>query len=153
MTIKLNIELAREFSVSADKETVFELLADVQKSGSHFPRVKSLTNQGDNTFLWEMEKVGLGDSAVQTIYACKYILDKPEGTVIWEPIKGKGNSIVSGYWKVTEFGDGTSVKFITNARMTLPLPWLLKVAISPVVKHEFNSTVDEYINNLKDAFT
>ena len=149
MTVEVNVELDREFTVLADKETVFELLADVQKSGSHFPKVKALTDQGDNTFLWEMEKVGLGDSAVQTIYACKYIPNELKGTVDWEPIKGMGNSIVSGSWEVKESSDGTKIKFITNAKMTLPLPFLLKVAISPVVKHEFNSMVDEYINNLK----
>ena len=151
MTVKVSVELDREFAVSADKETVFELLADVQKSGSHFPKVKALTDQGDNTFLWEMEKMGLGDHAVQTIYACKYTLDEPEGKVAWEPIKNLGNSIVSGSWEILESSDGTNIKFITNAIMTLPLPWLLKVAISPVVKHEFNSMVDEYINNLKGA--
>lgn len=153
MTVKVNIELDREFIVSANKEAVFELLADVQKSGSHFPKVKALTDQGDNVFLWEMEKVGLGDSAVQTIYACKYIPDESEGTVVWESVKGMGNSIVSGSWEVKESSGGTKIKFITNAIMTLPLPWLLKVAISPVVKHEFNAMVDEYIDNLKVTFT
>jgi len=152
MTVVVNVELDREFTVSADKETVFELLADVPKSGSHFPRVKALTNQGKNIFLWEMEKVGLGEHAFQTVYACKYIPDESEGTVIWEQVKGIGNSIVSGSWEITESSDGTNVKFVTNAKMTLPLPWLLKIAISPVVKHEFNSMVDEYIDNLKSAF-
>lgn len=152
MTVKVNVELDREFTISADKETVFELLADVQKSGRYFPKVKTLTDQGDNTFLWEMEKVGLGDHAVQTVYACKYIPDESEGTVTWEPVKGIGNSIVSGSWAVTESRDGSNIKFVTKVIMTLPLPWLLKIAISPVVNHEFNSMVDEYINNLKAAF-
>jgi len=151
MTVKVSVELDREFAVSADKETVFKLLADVSKSGSHFPKVKVLTDQGENTFLWEMEKVGLGEHAIQTVYACKYISNKSEGTVIWQPIKGIGNSLVSGTWEVTESSDCTNVKFITNAKMTLSLPWLLKVVVSPVVKHEFTSMVDEYIDNLKSV--
>jgi len=153
MTVKVNVELDREFTVPANKETVFALLADVEKSGSHFPKVEALSDQGENTFLWEMEKVGFGDHAIQTVYACKYIPDEAAGTVTWEPIKGTGNSIVSGSWTVTESGEGTDIKFVTSANMTLPLPGLLKLAISPVVKHEFNAMVDEYIDNLKGTLS
>jgi len=153
MTVKVNIELDREFTVSADKDTAFALLADVPKSGSHFPKVEALTDQGDNVFLWEMEKVGLGDHAIQTVYACKYIPDESAGTITWEPISGTGNSVVSGSWTITEAGGKTNIKFVTGAKMTLPLPGLLKLAISPVVKHEFNSMVDEYIDNLKGALS
>ncbi len=149
MTVKVNVEVDREFTVSADKKTVFELLANVPKSVSHFPKVKGLTDQGDNTFLWEMEKEGIGEHAIQTVYACKYTPDTSIGTVTWKPVKGVGNSLVSGSWEITESKKGTNIKFFTNAIMTLPLPWLLKIAISPVVNHTFNSMVDEYIDNLK----
>ena len=151
MAVKVNIEIDREFTVGADKDTVFALLADVPGSASHFPKVEELTDLGDNSYKWEMEKVGLGDHAIQTVYACKYIPDEAMGTVTWEPIKDTGNSVVSGSWTVTAAGEGTNVKFKTNAKMTLPLPGLLKLAISPVVKHEFNTMVDEYIDNLKGA--
>ena len=40
----------------------------------------------------------------------------------------------------------------TSAELTVPLPSLLKLAISPVIKHEFNSLVDTYMSNLKKAF-
>ena len=151
MTVKVSIELDRKFSVSADKNTVFALLSDVPGSASHFPKVEALTDLGDNTFRWEMEKVGLGDHAIQSIYACKYTPDEASGVVTWSPIKGEGNGIVSGAWTITEGAKGTDVHFKTSADLTLPLPGLLKLAISPVVKHEFNGMVDEYIDNLKGA--
>ena len=151
MTVKVSIELDRKFSVSADKNTVFAFLADVPGSASHFPKVEALTDLGDNTFRWEMEKVGLGDHAIQTVYACKYTPEESTGVISWSPIKGDGNSVVSGAWTITESASGTDVEFKTSADLTLPLPGLLKLAISPVVKHEFNSMVDEYIDNLKGA--
>mgnify|MGYP003637345215 FL=1 len=151
MTIKVNIELDRKFSVSADKDTVFALLADVPGSASHFPKVEALTDLGDNCFRWEMEKVGLGDHAIQTIYACKYSPDESNAVITWSPIKGEGNGVVSGAWNITEGSKGTDIHFKTSAELTIPLPGLLKLAISPVVKHEFNSMVDEYIDNLKGA--
>ena len=153
MTVKVNIELDRKFSVSADRDTVFALLADVPASASHFPKVDALTDLGDNSFRWEMEKVGLGDHAIQTVYACKYIPNDAAGEITWQPIKGEGNGVVSGSWKISGSDKGTDIQFKTSAELTLPLPGLLKLAISPVVKHEFNSMVDEYIDNLKGALS
>ena len=153
MTVKVNIDIDREFTVKADASTAFALLADVPASGSHFPKVEALTDQGDNTFLWEMEKVGLGDHAIQTIYASKYVSDEAAGEITWTPVKGEGNGVVSGKWVITDAEGGAKLKLTTKAELTLPLPGLLKLAISPVVKHEFSSMVDEYIDNLKGALS
>jgi len=153
MTIKVSIDIDREFTVKADKNTAFALLADVPKSAAHFPKVEALTDQGDNTYLWEMEKVGLGDHAIQTVYACKYTPNEDAGEITWTPVKGEGNGVVSGKWEVKEIDGGTQLRLQTSAELTLPLPGLLKLAISPVVKHEFNSMVDEYIDNLKGALS
>lgn len=149
MTVKVTIDLEREFTVAADIDAVFALLSDVTDSVSHFPKVKKLTDLGDNKFRWEMEKVGLGSYAIQTTYACQYVSNDGDKTVIWTPVKGEGNSVVSGRWQLTEYGGGTNISFKTNAVLTLPLPGLLKLAISPLVKHEFTSLVDTYIGNLK----
>jgi len=112
-----------------------------------------LTDEGDNSYQWEMEKVGLGDHAIQTVYACQYTPNESVGEITWAPINGVGNSVVSGKWSMTATDSGTDIEFETSAKMTLPLPGLLKLAISPVVKHEFNSMVDEYIDNLKGALS
>jgi len=153
MTVKVDIELDREFTVPADAATVFALLADVAKSGAHFPKVDTLSDMGDNVFKWEMEKIGLGGSSIQTVYACEYIPDESAGTVSWSPIKNVGNSVVSGAWTISEADDGTLVEFNTAAKLTLPLPGMLKIAISPVVKHEFAAMVDEYMENLQGALS
>lgn len=132
---------------------MFDLLADVPESASHFPKVHKLVDLGDNTYRWEMEKVGVDKHAIQSIYACKYYPDKDNGKITWEPVKGEGNGIVKGSWTLKAKDDNTtSVKFQTSAELTVPLPSLLKLAISPVIKHEFNSLVDTYMNNLKKAF-
>lgn len=151
MAIKVSIDLDREFTVNAGIDTVFALLANVPESASHFPKVAELEDLGDNSFRWNMEKVGAGDHAIQTVYACQYIPDEAAKTITWKPIKGEGNGLVSGGWTLSESGDGTSLKFETSAELNLPLPGLLKLAISPVVKHEFSSMVDTYMDNLQNA--
>lgn len=153
MAITITIELTRDIELAADYDTVFDLLADVPKSAGHFPKLAHLEDLGDNTYRWEMEEVGVDKYSIQSVYACKYDSDKANGKVTWEPIEGEGNGIVRGSWTVKRQGESsTRAKFSTKAEMTLPMPGMLKLAISPVVKHEFNSLVDTYMDNLKKAF-
>ncbi|MGO3294860.1 MAG: SRPBCC family protein [Marinobacter sp.] len=153
MAITVSIELNRELEIPASYDEVFDLLADVPRSASYFPKVHKLTDLGNNVYRWEMEKVGVDKHAIQSIYASKYVADKDAGKIAWEPVKGEGNGLVSGHWTVAAKGDKTTaLKFHTNAELTLPLPGLLKLAISPVIKHEFNGLVDTYMSNLKAAF-
>ena len=114
MTVKVDIELDRNFTVPADAATVFALLSDVPKSGSHFPKVDTLSDTGDGTFKWEMEKIGLGGNSIQTVYACKYIPDEASDSISWEPIKGEGNGVVSGTWTLSDNGNGTDISFIAS---------------------------------------
>ncbi|MBE02558.1 SRPBCC family protein [Marinobacter lutaoensis] len=153
MAITVSIELNRDIELPAGYDEVFELLADVPRSASHFPKVDKLTDLGDNCYRWEMEKVGVDKHAIQSVYACRYVANKDAGRITWEPIPGEGNGVVRGSWTLTAKGDAvTAVRFQTSAELTVPLPSLLKLAISPVIKHEFNSLVDTYMSNLKKAF-
>lgn len=152
MAVKITIDLNRNFIVAADINTVFSLLSDVPASAAHFPKVHNLKALPDNVFRWEMEKVSLGIHSVQTAYACQYITDSDAKTVKWTPIKGEGNSVVSGKWELSEVASGTNISFKTKADLTLPLPGLLKLAISPLVKFEFSGMVDTYLRNLKGVW-
>ncbi|OEY65558.1 SRPBCC family protein [Marinobacter sp. X15-166B] len=153
MAITVSIELNREIELPAGYDEVFDLLSDVPRSASHFPKVSRLVDLGDNTYRWEMEKIGVDKHAIQSVYACRYFADRDAGKITWEPVEGEGNGVVRGAWTLTAKGDSaTTAKFQTSAALTLPLPGLLKLAISPVVKHEFNSLVDTYMAKLKQAF-
>ena len=153
MAITLTIEVHREFTVPASIDTVFDLLSDVPRSAGFFPKVDQLIDLGNNSFQWEMEKISVGKHSLQSIYACHYDSNKTDGRVVWTAVKGVGNGLVAGNWQLTSTAEGTNIVFSTEARMTLPLPSLLKLAISPVVKHEFNGLVDTYTQNLKNEFS
>mgnify|MGYP006422157803 CR=1 FL=1 len=153
MSITVNIEIEREFTMNGDYDTVFDLLADVPRSVAHFPKVEKLTPLDDNSYRWEMEKVGVDKHNIQAVYACRYYPDSERGVIEWEPVEGVGNGLVSGSWNIHDNGDGSSgLRFRTQAQLTVALPGFLKMAVSPVIKHEFNSLVDTYIQNLKAAF-
>lgn len=153
MSITVTIEIQREFTLNGDYDTVFDLLADVPRSVSHFPKVDNLTPLDDNSYRWEMKKVGVDRYSIQAVYACRYFAERKNGAITWEPVRGEGNGLVNGRWDIRDNGDGTTgLRFQTEAELTLPLPGVLKMAVSPVLKHEFNGLVDTYIENLKVAF-
>ena len=152
MTVNVNIDLGYEFAVKASAKEVFDLLSDVPTSASYFPKVDKLVDLGGGAYRWEMAKIGIGQISLQTIYASKYVSNQAKGTVVWTPIKGEGNALVSGNWKITDKKGSTQIVLQINGDLTLPLPGLMKMVVAPVVEAEFEKLVEQYIDNLSKKF-
>jgi carbon monoxide dehydrogenase subunit G len=152
MSITVKIDLGYEFDVRAKAAEVFDVLSDVPTSVSHFPKVEQLTDLGDGVYQWEMEKVGTAQVNIQTIYASKYISDKARGTVKWTPVKGVGNALVGGHWKIVDKKKSTGVTLAIQGEIEVPLPGLMKMIVVPVVQGEFEKLVEKYIDNLIQRF-
>jgi carbon monoxide dehydrogenase subunit G len=154
MAFTADVEIKRRFEVNCPFERVFDLLANVPESASHFPNVDQLVDLGDNTFRWEMKKIGVDRFHVQTIYACKYVDDREKGIVKWTPVKGEGNGTVKGKWTIKNSGgESTRVDLSTSGELEVPLPSLVKFIVAPLVAHEFEKMVDAYIENLCKTFS
>ncbi|MDG5977056.1 hypothetical protein H010_17471 [Hydrogenophaga taeniospiralis CCUG 15921] len=152
MSITVKIDLGYEFDVKAKAAEVFELLSDVPASVSHFPKVEKLTDLGDGVYQWEMEKVGTTQVNIQTVYASKYVSDKTKGTVKWTPVKGVGNALVGGHWKIVDNKKSTGLTLAIQGEIEVPLPGLMKMIVVPVVQGEFEKLVEKYIDNLIQRF-
>lgn len=148
MAFVVEVDIETEFSAACMPQFAFEVLADVPFSVSHFPKVDKLTDLGDGKYRWEMEKIGIDRYAIQTIYASKYTSDPDKLTVKWTPVKGEGNAQVSGKWTLKEKKGETVLKLTTHGEMELPLPSLVKFAVAPIVRSQFESMVEEYAQNL-----
>ena len=153
MSFTVTININRTFNTAASFEKVFELLSDVGKSGSFFPKVEKLAHLGDNIWRWEMERIGIGEHTLQqSIYACKYISDKDRQTVTWTPVEGIGNAIVNGKWEITPTQEGCKAVLQSNAVITVSLPGFLEIILSPLIRMEFENLVDQYVANLGKEF-
>ena len=152
MTVTVAIDLGYEFTVKAGFKEVFDLLADVPTSVSHFPKVDRLVDLGGGVYRWEMQKVGTAQVNLQTVYASKYTSDRKKGTVVWTPVKGVGNAQVSGSWKVADKKTQTDLVLKLSGRIDTPLPGLMKMVVVPVVTSEFEKLVEKYIDNLIKRF-
>ena len=152
MTIPVSIDLSYAFGVRAGASEVFDVLSDVPTSASFFPKVEKLVDLGDKVFRWEMEKIGLTQINLQTIYASRYTSDKEKGTVVWTPVKGIGNAQVAGRWKITDEKTFTRVQLHLQGDLEINLPSLMKMLVAPVVESEFEKMIVQYIDNLIKRF-
>ena len=154
MSFSVAINILREFETSSSPDKVFKLLADVPRSASHFPKVDQLVDLGDNTYRWEMEKIGIGGYTLQqTIYASRYSADAASRKVSWTPVQGVGNAIVSGEWTITQKAEGTKVALNTKGDLTVDFPSFLEFIISPLVVMEFTGMIQRYLANLQETFS
>lgn len=152
MTINVHIDLGYEFEVKANASEVFGVLADVPTSAGFFPKVDKLVDLGEGSYRWEMAKIGVGQVNLQTIYASNYVSDAAKGTVVWTPVKGEGNALVSGSWKITDKKKSTLIVLKIQGDLTLPFPGLMKMVIAPMVEAEFEKMTEQYIDNLTQRF-
>ncbi|APW46240.1 SRPBCC family protein [Rhodoferax antarcticus] len=152
MTVTVNLDLGYAFAVKAPYQTVFEMLSDVPKSASHFPKLDQLVDLGDGVYRWEMAKIGVSKFVLQTIYASKYVSDVGKGSVVWTPVKGEGNALVSGSWKVVDKKKSTHLTLHIKGVVEMPLPSMVKMIVVPAVQGEFEKLVEQYIANLTKRF-
>lgn len=153
MAFTVDFEIERAFDAECAASRVFDVLSDVPRSVSHFPKVEQLVDLGDGKYKWEMEKIGIQSYYIQTVYACKYVSDREKLTVKWTPVRGQGNATVSGSWNIKALDKNrTGVKLKTKGELTLPLPGLVKLVVAPFVRAEFTRMIDQYIANLGKTF-
>ena len=152
MTLLVHLDLGYEFDVKAKAREVFDVLSDVPTSASFFPNVEHLVDLGGGAYRWEMAKIGMATLSLQTVYASRYVANRTRGTVVWEPVKGEGNAEVSGDWRIAPQKNGTHIELRIQGDLTLPLPALMKLVVSPLVQKEFSQMVEQYIANLTQRF-
>ena len=153
MAFDVKVNLKRKFEAPCSIDKVFEVLSDVPYSVSHFPKVEELSEIDDNTFKWEMEKIGIDKYYLQTVYACEYTSNEAEGWVKWEPVEGVGNGLVEGGWELSEKDGTTEISFKTKGVMSINLSRLVKMVVSPFAIREFETLIDQYIDNLQETFS
>lgn len=153
MSFTVTIHVSKQFETSASPEQVFELLADVPRSASHFPDVEKLEPLGGNMYRWITERIAIGDHTLQqTIYACIYRSDKASMSVDWTPVEGEGNARVEGGWRIEPAGSGTKVQLHTKGSLEVDLPGFLQFLLAPLIELAFTQKIDRYIANLQAAF-
>ena len=72
MSVTIPISVVRDFVTTGPIQGVYEVLADVPTSVSHFPQVDQLVPLGDDKYRWEMERMGTQNHYFQVWYVTRY---------------------------------------------------------------------------------
>ena len=149
--MQISVEITDQFNVTADLKTAFALLSDVPRSVSHFPDMQKLQDEGKGRYCWYLKPLGAAGISHQVVYACTYVSDEQAMTVTWTPVKGVGNGVIQGQWRLKAQGQGTAIEFETRGDLEVPIPMLLRSAAKPIVQTLFQNQVRGYLKNIKTA--
>ena len=152
MAISVPFDLAREREVKAGIAEVFGVLSHVPTSASFFPKVDRLVDLGDDTYRWELQKVGTAKVNIQTVYAAKYRSDARRHSVVWTAVKGQGNAQINGSWTLTQRKHSTHLRLQVNGEIVVPVPALTRPVVAPIVMRENVKLIDQYLANLARRF-
>jgi hypothetical protein len=152
MSLQVPIAVAYEFDVRASCDEVYAVLSDVPTSAGFFPGVERVVPLGRGVYRWDMEGVGLRELELRTVYAARYVSSKARGTVVWTPVPGIGNAEVGGSWRIVRGKASTALRLDIDATVHTPFAPLLRLAVEPVLRVEFETRVEHYIDNLIARF-
>lgn len=150
MSLIIPISKRLQFSVPAPIDKVYGLLADVPRSVSHFPNVERVVDLGNNTYRWEMERMGAQKIYLQIQYTSRYTYNPKEKSIRWSPVKG-GNAEMGGLWQLTTSNQGTHIHFENDGKLIFPVPRLARVIVKPIATQRFMAMLDTYIANLQQT--
>lgn len=151
--MKIAVEHAWQFDVDTPMAQVFDLLADVPRSVSHFPDVDQLVPIERDTYRWEMAPVGALNIRHQVVYACRYVTDSDGCGLRWQPVDGIGNGRIGGRWKLQPDGRGTRLDFATEGELDVPVPLPIRALARPFVERQFRQQVQQYLDNLRETLS
>ena len=151
MSVTIPISVVRDFVTTGPIQGVYEVLADVPNSVSHFPQVEQLVPLGDDKYRWEMERMGTQNHYFQVRYVTQYTRSESEKWIRWTPIK-EGNGSFSGCWELRQEGGKTHVHFENTGHLELPFPRMIKRLVKPFVEKQFQDLLNQYIVNLQKTF-
>ena len=147
--VEVQGEVNTVVAVRASVDEAFALVADVRRSGLHFPGVASLEPAGPNgRWAWRMEEKGLGPINFKVSYDAVYVADPVARTVRWAPPdKGAGDMESYGQWTVEPrpSGEGATLRFEARTVAYVPAPRLMSRMVEAVAREELGKLKRAYV--------
>ncbi len=145
--IVVEVDYTDEIGVKASPEQAFALVADVYRSGMHFPAVESLTPVDDRgRWRWKMKEKGLGPVKLRAAYDAVYTADTQARTVTWAPPpSGFGDMESSGQWRIKGEGDNATLEFSARTIAHIPGPRMMQKMVEAFAREELTRLKRQYV--------
>lgn len=149
--VEVEIEYEVVTPVKASPEEAFALVADVKRSGMHFPDVASLEAAGEGRWTWKMKERGLGPLTLKVVYDAVYTADEEARTVTWKPPGRSGGDMDSyGSWTLKPRKDGgTDLHFHARTVAYIPAPRLMARVVQGVARDELTGLKKRYVEAIQ----
>jgi len=153
--IDVDVDFRGQIRVPAAPEAAFALVADVFRSGMHFPGVDTLTAvDGAGRWRWAMREKGFGPVKIRASYDAIYVADAAAGRVTWEPPRGGGGDMDSwGSWKIEPAtggggGGGALLRFHARTVAHIPAPRLMAKLVDALAREELTRLKRQYLEGI-----
>lgn len=150
----MNVEIAlnRQLHVNHDPVWLFGKIRDIPATIHHFPRLKSFTPQGKDTWRWELHPISAAGKEYPIAFATRFSLDEKTQTVTLAPVPGTGNGLIGGHFRVGKSNGGCELLLDLKGTVEVDIPLLLRAPAKPFIKTLFSKLVDRFIERLQTDY-
>ena len=153
MLVDVDVHYQITFDVLATPQQSFDLVADVFRSGCHFPGVDSLVQIDQHgQWCWKLKERGFGPIKRRIQYYAIYCSDVSTQRVTWHPAAKAGDMESSGAWQVSPSHNGGSVlAFETRTVAQFQAPKLMKAMVRSLATEGLTQLKKEYIEAIRQT--
>lgn len=145
-------EIRRTTTLRADREQVWEELADVSRLDRLMPDVDSY-QEVEHGWRWQLEPRRAIGYRIQPRFTVSYDLTPPE-RLAFEHVPGERGDSADSHGTFTlrpADGGGTEVEFVLAVRIDVDVPSLLRGTVRQILRDEVRGLVDGFLTNLRSA--
>ncbi|CAN5522415.1 hypothetical protein BH23BAC4_BH23BAC4_13180 [soil metagenome] len=154
MHLTIPVKVDRLISVEAPPDETFDLIADLPTSLASFSKTHSVERPSEDVFVWTLNEIGPARYQQHIAYACRYGSDGSH-RVWWEPADEEYASglvppdYMTGSCDISPQESGSAAHLMISADIVLDLPRMARMLAPPLVKIEFERTIDQFVKHLK----
>lgn len=146
MNINLNIE--RRLLLPVDHNRALSLLDDLEATISRFPKLKQLTRQDNDCYLWELRTMGVRIAGIahDVSFGAQYAIDHPNAAILWQPLPEHGNAQLSGEIRLTPVGSQTDMLFRMEGVIgEVNVPLLYRPLAGPFIVNKVGTLIERFL--------
>lgn len=152
-SMKAKIDLVRNAHIEGDATELFEMLSDLPKTMSHFPKLRAFSDLGDGMWLWDIEPIHVAGMTYELQVVTRFTVDADKRVVTLTPVTSRGNAEIGGHFCSVQDGEHALLKLDIAGTIEVDVPMLLRAPAKPFIRAYFARLVDRFIERIQAEYT
>lgn len=153
MSIWISAQFKKSFSVAVARQQAWDLVSDVPRSASNIPELTSCepisaSAKGNPVFRFSYKKVGIDRWSQDPWHNSEFLVDVDRWQIDWDTAKGDGTIRQCGRWILEGDEENTVLHLTVDVDMELPVPRIVKLTATPLVRKIFLTRMEQYTQNI-----